>query len=237
MALRLDSIRFLAGLLVAACLLGGCEGDDPGAGSTSEQAETARISPLLTPGSAQMNRTAPERFRVRLATSEGDIVLEIRRSWAPKGVDRFYNLVANGFYDRCRFFRVVKDWVVQFGLHGDPRIGARWEETQIEDDPVAIPNHKGTLAFATAGPRTRTTQIFINLKDNSAELDARGFSPFARVVEGQGVVDSLYGGYGEGPPGGNGPDQERIAKEGNAYLAKEFPNLDYIEKATIETAE
>ena len=227
----------ILGLLLPALLLAGCEGTDPGPDGTASPRSEAPLSPLLSPQGEEMNRRAPDRFRVRLSTSKGDIVLEVRRAWSPHGADRFHNLVAHGFYDRARFFRVVKNWVVQFGLHADPKIGSRWEEATIPDDPVVLPNTKGTMAFATKGPGTRTTQVFINLVDNSAALDGRGFTPFARVVEGMGVVEQLYGGYGEGAPKGPGPDQERLGKEGNAYLAKEFPNLDYIVRATIETGE
>jgi cyclophilin family peptidyl-prolyl cis-trans isomerase len=238
MARLAELLCLVAGLIGVILTVGGCEGSDPGAkpmsgkGTVKEKAP----SPLLLPRSEAMNRTAPETFRVRLVTSKGDVVLDVRRVWSPHGVDRFYNLVANGFYDRGRFFRIVKGWVVQFGLHGDPRIGARWEEAVIPDDPVVLSNVKGTMAFATAGSGTRTTQVYINLTDNSAKLDVRGFSAFAKVVGGMDVVERLFDGYGEGPPAGTGPDQERMKTGGNAYLAREFPNLDYIEKATIETA-
>jgi peptidyl-prolyl cis-trans isomerase A (cyclophilin A) len=160
-------------------------------------------------------------------------VVEVTRAWAPKGADRFYNLVKNGFYDNVRFFRVVSGFMVQFGIHGDPGIMARWRTAQIGDDPVTQSNTRGMITFATAGPNTRTSQVFINFGDNS-QLDKMGFAPFGRIVSGMNVVDSINAEYGEGAPRGRGPDQSRIQNEGNAYLAKDFPRLDYIRKATIE---
>ena len=160
-------------------------------------------------------------------TTKGNIKIQVNRSWAPRGADRFYNLVKNGYYDSCRFFRIVPNFVVQFGMHGDPKVGALWQRAQIQDDPVTKTNRKGALTFATAGPGTRTTQIFINLKANTF-LDSQGFAPFGEVVEGMEIVESLYAGYGESP------DQGMILQRGNNYLASSFPNLDYIKKATIE---
>jgi peptidyl-prolyl cis-trans isomerase A (cyclophilin A) len=147
-------------------------------------------------------------------------------------VDRFYELVASGFYDNVRFFRVLPGFVAQFGIHGDPAVAEAWEKMSIPDDPVVQSNKRGTVSFATAGPNTRTTQLFINYRDNPA-LDGMGFSPIGEVVEGMQVVDSLYAGYGEGPPDGRGPDQGRIRREGNSYLEREFPKLDYIRTARI----
>jgi peptidyl-prolyl cis-trans isomerase A (cyclophilin A) len=154
--------------------------------------------------------------------------VEVTRAWAPLGADRLYNLVRHGFYDGARFFRVVPGFVVQFGLPGDPALGARWRMASIPDDPVLQHNTRGTLTFATAGPATRTTQLFINLGDN-ARLDAMGFSPLGRVVEGMDVVDRIYAAYGEQP------DQGMIQMRGNAYLAAQFPRLDSIAHATIVT--
>ncbi|HET9716523.1 MAG TPA: peptidylprolyl isomerase [Pseudolabrys sp.] len=180
-----------------------------------------------------LREQAPATYRVRFDTSKGPFVVEVTRAWAPKGADRFYNLVKNGFYDQTRFFRVISGFMVQFGINGDPQTMARWRAAQIGDDPVTQSNKRGTITFATAGPNTRTSQVFINFADN-ARLDQSGFAPFGRVVSGMNVVDSLNAEYGEGAPRGRGPDQSRIQNEGNAYLVKDFPRLDYIKKATIE---
>lgn len=181
------------------------------------------------------NEQAPETFRASFETTQGTITLEIERAWAPLGVDRFYTLIKSGFYDGARFFRVLPDFVVQFGIAGDPALSARWRSARIADDPVKQSNVRGSVSFATAGPGTRTTQIFINLADNS-NLDRMGFSPFGRVAEGMDVIEKLYSGYGEGAPHGRGPDQSRIQSEGNAYLEKSFSQLDYIRKATVAGA-
>ena len=181
---------------------------------------------------ASLNEQAPATYKARFDTSKGIFVIEVQRDWAPRGADRFYNLVKNGFFDNARFFRVVEGFVAQFGINGDPALMEKWRAAQIEDDPVKQSNTRGAITFATAGPGTRTTQLFINLKDNTG-LDTRGFSPFGRVASGMEVVDKLYGGYGDGAPRGAGPDQSRIQREGNAYLTKDFPQLDYVKKATI----
>jgi peptidyl-prolyl cis-trans isomerase A (cyclophilin A) len=180
-----------------------------------------------------LREQAPATYKVRFDTSKGVFVVEVTRAWAPKGADRFYNLVKNGFYDNVRFFRVISGFMVQFGIHGDPGVMARWRGAQISDDPVSQSNKRGMITFATAGANTRTSQVFINFGDN-AQLDQSGFAPFGRVVSGMNVVDAINAEYGEGAPRGRGPDQSRIQNEGNAYLAKEFPRLDYIKKATIE---
>jgi peptidyl-prolyl cis-trans isomerase A (cyclophilin A) len=194
------------------------------------QADPARTAKLKNPGG--LTAQAPDMYRVNLDTSKGPIVIEVHREWAPQGADRFYNLVQNGFYDDLRFFRVISGFMVQFGIHGTPGIQAPWRNAQIKDDPVKQSNKRGTITFATAGPNTRTTQVFINFADNTG-LDKQGFAPFGQVVTGMDVVDKLYSGYGEGAPRGKGPDQGRIQAEGNAYLTKEFPQLDYIKSATI----
>ena len=188
-------------------------------------------SPLANP--AALNEQAPAAYKVKFDTSKGPFVVEVTRAWAPKGADRFYNLVKNGFYDNVRFFRVISGFMVQFGIHGDPGIMARWRTAQISDDPVAQSNTKGMVTFAMAGPNTRTSQVFINFGDNS-RLDQSGFSPFGRVVSGMNVVEAINAEYGEGAPNGRGPNQGRVQSEGNAYLSKDFPRMDYIKKATIE---
>jgi peptidyl-prolyl cis-trans isomerase A (cyclophilin A) len=181
---------------------------------------------------AALNAQAPAIFKARFDTSKGPFVLEVHRDWAPHGADRFYNLVKNGFFDNGRFFRVISGFMVQFGINGDPRISAVWQDANIPDDPVRVSNKRGYITFATAGPNTRTTQVFINYADNNG-LDRQGFSPFGRVISGMNVVDTFYAEYGEGAPQGNGPAQDTIQKEGNAYLTKNFPKLDYVKKATI----
>lgn len=182
---------------------------------------------------AGLKEKAPETFKVDFDTSKGKVVVEVTRAWAPNGADRFYNLVKNGFFNDTRFFRVISGFMVQFGIHGDPAISAAWRMARIPDDPSKESNKRGYITFATAGPNTRTTQVFINFRDN-ASLDSQGFSPFGRIISGMDVVDKLYSEYGEGAPSGRGPDQGRIQAEGNAYLTKSFPQMDYVKTATIE---
>jgi peptidyl-prolyl cis-trans isomerase A (cyclophilin A) len=181
---------------------------------------------------AALNEQAPAVYKVNVETSKGPFVIEVHRDWAPVGADRFYNLVKNGFYDDDRFFRVISGFMVQFGINGDPKVSSVWRQADIKDDPVRQSNSRGMVTFATAGPNTRTTQVFINFADNGA-LDRMGFAPFGRVVSGMNVVDALYSGYGEGAPRGSGPDQQRVQSQGNAYLTHDFAKLDYIKKATI----
>jgi peptidyl-prolyl cis-trans isomerase A (cyclophilin A) len=185
---------------------------------------------LLNPSSLKLQ--APAVFGARFVTGKGDFVVEVTRAWSPRGADRFYNLVKYHFFDGASFFRIVPGFVVQFGISARPDVTRAWESTNLADDPVTQSNTRGTLTFATAGPNTRTTQIFINLGDNGGSLDAQGFSPFGKVIGGMDVVDKLYSGYGDGPPDGQGPDQNRIQREGKPYLDKGFPLLDTI-KATI----
>jgi peptidyl-prolyl cis-trans isomerase A (cyclophilin A) len=180
---------------------------------------------IATPESA--NERAPEQYRARFQTTKGAFVVEVMRANAPFGADRFYNLVKVGFYDRARFFRVVPGFVVQWGLHaqGEP-VMSRWRNAHIPDDPVVDSNQAGSLSFAMAGPGTRSTQVFVNYADNS-KLDAMGFAPFGKIVEGMQVVTSLSAAHGQRP------NQAQIQREGNVYLDREFPGLDEIEKATI----
>lgn len=184
---------------------------------------------LLDPGRG--TDTAPERFTALLKTTKGDLHVDVRRSWAPLGADRFYNLVKLGFYDNVAFFRVIEGFMAQTGLHGDPAVNAAWRPRAIADDPVAQSNLPGTIAFAMSGRNSRTTQVFINLVPNG-QLDSMGFAPFGRVRELE-VAQQLFSGYGEGAPQGQGPMQARIQREGNAYLKAEFPKLDYIVHASI----
>ena len=175
---------------------------------------------------------SPDQYRVRLDTSKGPVVIEVTRGWAPRGSDRFHLLVKRNFYDQNRFFRVIPNFVVQFGIHALPEEHARWAEAMIPDDPRVQSNKRGMVTFAMRGPNTRTTQIFISLADNGM-LDQQGFAPFGKVVEGMEHVDQLYGGYGEGAPNGNGPAQQMVTARGNAYLLENFPKLDFIQRATI----
>lgn len=182
---------------------------------------------------AGLKEKAPETFKVDFDTSKGKVVVEVTRAWAPNGADRFYNLVKSGFFNDTRFFRVIPGFMVQFGIHGDSTISAAWRMARIPDDPGKESNKRGYITFATAGPNTRTTQVFINFRDN-AGLDSQGFSPFGRIISGMDVVDQLYSGYGEGAPSGRGPNQGQLQAEGNAYLAKSFPEMDYVKTATIQ---
>jgi homoserine O-acetyltransferase len=173
---------------------------------------------------------------VRFETSQGPFVVEVHREWAPQGVDRFYGLVAAGFFDDSRFFRVVSGFIAQFGIPGDPRVTAAWKGRTIPDDPVRQSNTRGTLAYAMTGPGTRSTQIYVNLADN-ARLDAQGFAPIGRVTSGLEVVDRLYSGYGETAGGGmRGGKQGPMLAGGNAYLDANFPKLDRVLRATLQEA-
>jgi len=184
---------------------------------------------LMNP--AQLNETAPDKFQVKFDTTKGEFIVEVTRSWSPIGVDHFYSMVKNGYYDNCRFFRVVKDFMVQFGINGDPKLNTIWGSANIKDDPVQQSNTRGYISYAkTAAPNSRSTQLFINFRDNSF-LDRQGFSPFGKVINGMNVVDSIYDGYGERP------DQGQMRMQGNVYLEKTFPDLDYIKTATIVPAE
>jgi peptidyl-prolyl cis-trans isomerase A (cyclophilin A) len=186
---------------------------------------------LKTP--AALKEKAPDTYTVKFDTSAGPFTVEVTRALAPNGADRFYNLVKHGYYNDARFFRVIPGFMVQFGINGDPALNRVWQAARIPDDAVKGSNTRGTITFATAGPNTRTTQVFINF-GNNASLDSQGFAPFGKVTSGMEVVDKIYGGYGEGAPSGKGPDQGRTQAEGNAYLTKTFPKLDYIKTATIE---
>jgi len=176
---------------------------------------------------------APDLYKVNLDTSKGAVVIEVHRDWAPLGADRFYELVKSGYFDGARFFRVLPGFMAQFGIAADPKTTAKWKDANLQDDPVKQSNTAGMVTFATAGPNTRTTQMFINTADN-ARLDGQGFAPIGKVISGLDVVQNFYSGYGEGAPQGRGPDQGQTEAQGNAYLEKEFPQLDYIKKATVQ---
>jgi peptidyl-prolyl cis-trans isomerase A (cyclophilin A) len=221
---------FLAALFGATILAGclwagvGAPSQKPPAGKTSPAGSRAS---LLNP--ATLKAQAPDVYKVKFNTAKGDFVVQVTRAWSPLGADRFFNLVKNRFYDGAAFFRIVPGFVVQFGLSPDPAVSKAWREAKIGDDPVTQSNHRGYLSFATAGPGTRTTQVFINLVDN-VRLDSMGFSPFGQVIEGMELIDKLNAEYGEQP------DQGRIEAEGRSYLEKSFPRLDTIKSAVILTA-
>ncbi len=207
--------------------------------STPAQPEATASAPAATPRSgydrallraSMLKDEAPETFQVKFATTRGDFVVTVNRSWAPIGADRFYNLVKHHFYDNASFFRVVPGFVVQFGISAYPPISAAWDKANIKDEPVTQTNKRGYLTYAkTSMPNTRSTQIFINLKDN-AGLDGQGFSPFGSVdAQGMKVVDMLYDQYGDA----GGPDQDQISKQGKPYVDKGWPKLDSIKTATL----
>lgn len=192
-------------------------------GSATAQVNTEK---LMNP--AQLNETAPDKFKVKFDTSKGEFTVEVTREWAPNGADRFFNLVKSGFYDNCKFFRTIEGFMVQFGINGNPKISAVLRNARIKDDPVKKSNLRGYITFAMAGPDTRTTQVFINYGDNS-RLDKDNFSPFGKVTKGMNVVESLYNKYAGKPS----DSQAEIQMQGNAFLEKNFPDLDFIKSASI----
>ncbi len=196
--------------------------------AVKKAAAAPRTASLMNP--AALRAKAPELYKVRLNTTKGDVEIEVHRAWAPLGADRFYNLAKNGYFSNAAFFRVMPNFIVQFGMAANPAIGKVWQDAHIKDDPRTQSNKRGYVVFATAGPNTRSNQLFINLADN-AFLDSQGFSPFGVVTEGMAVVDQIYSGYGDTP------DQGQILAQGKAYLDKNFPKLDYIKSATVLPAE
>ena len=208
-----------AKLTIACLVLAGCS-------------QAPENKPGAAPAKPAHTSQAPDVFRVNLDTSKGAVVLEITRAWAPLGVQHFYELVNNGYYDGDRFYRVVPRFVVQFGINGDPKVSQLWSTLRIPDDPVKQKNRKGAVTFATSGPGARTTQIFVNMRDN-LPLDRQGFAPIGRVAEGMDVLERLYS-YGDMPPRGGGPDGAEIERQGNVYLDNHYPRLDYIKKATVQ---
>ena len=195
------------------------------------------LSALNHPDSPAARLRAPDTYRVQLDTSKGPVLIEVVRRWAPHGADRFHNLVRLHYYDGARFFRVVAGRFAQFGIHGDPGVSAVWRRATIPDDPPTERNRRGSIAFAFAVPHGRTTQVFINLTDDSARLDAQGFAPFGRVVHGMEVVDALNAEYGERSGGGiRAGQQEPLFTGGNAYLDRAFPRLDFIRRAWLHAS-
>ncbi len=216
------AVRAAVSILLV-CLLSTCTGD------ADEPVDPRRQSPLLR--ASQFNETAPELFRARFETTAGVFVIEVHRDWAPLGADRFYNLVKHGWYDGVRFHRVLEDFTAGWGIHDNPYVNVVWQKELLLDDPVTQSNTRGRVSFARSGANSRTTQVFVNHKDNPG-LDDR-FAPFGQVVEGMDVLDGLYAGYGDGPPRGNGVYQARALARGAEYFDVEFPELDRIERARI----
>lgn len=202
--------------------------------ATKAAAASTAASPAKLMNPAAWTKKAPAEFKARFTTTKGDFVIQVHRDWAPLGADRFYNLVRSNYYKDAAFFRVLSGFVVQWGMAANPKVEAVWSKANIKDDPVTQSNTKGRVTFAMAGPGTRTTQVFINLGNNVGLDKMAPFAPFGEVVEGMEVVSSLYSGYGEGAPQGNGPSQDKIAQLGKAYLDKSFPNLDTIKNTAVE---
>lgn len=192
------------------------------------------ISTLSCGGKKKAEVTqSPAQYRVLLKTTKGDVLILVHRDWSPMGADRFYELTRMGFYDDNRFFRALKGFIVQWGMNGDPKVNKDWSEIPIKDDAPKVSNKIGTVVFAAAGPNSRTTQVFINLGDNSSSLDPQGFTPFGEVTQGMENVTNFYMGYGEGSPQGAGPSQAAIADIGTPYLEEHFPKLDLIKTARV----
>lgn len=236
---RQSWIAAIAAGIATLVLASGVEGQVKPAPTPTQRkpaSASAPAAPAFPPGllkPATLKAKAPEMYEVKFITTKGEFTVKVTRAWAPQGADRFYNLVRNRFYDGAHFFRVLPGFVVQFGISAHPQVSKVWREARIPDDPVTQSNKRGFLTFAKANqPNTRTTQVFINLGDNS-RLDSTGFAPFGEVTSGMEVVAQLFSGYGEGAPNGAGPDQGKIQAEGKAYLDKDFPNLDSIRTARI----
>jgi peptidyl-prolyl cis-trans isomerase A (cyclophilin A) len=222
---------------IAAPLCVQAQGAPQGSAPKTAAATSSPAKKAAAPSSPAINRAllhpallkakAPDVFKARFTTTKGEFVVQVHRDWSPLGADRFYNLVKNGFFNQAHFFRVIPGFVVQFGLSPSPAVNKVWKDADLQDDPVTQTNAKGSITFATAGPNTRTTQLFINLGDNG-RLDAMGFSSFGTVIEGMDVVEKIYSGYGEAP------NQGQIEAEGKPYLDKNFPLLDSIKLARLE---
>lgn len=212
-------------LLLAACADSPC-------GSAPPLSDLPPDHVLLRPDAPELNEAAPDSFDVEMETSAGTLRVRVYSDWAPLGAARFYNLTRHGFYDGTRFFRVLPGFVAQFGMNGTPAIDSIWLRQRLEDDPPRVPTGAGTLTYAMAGPGTRTTQLFFSYRANEM-LDAQGFAPIGRVVDGMQVLFRLNGEYGEIPPEGTGPSFGCIASHGNHYLTRRYPDLDFIRTARV----
>jgi len=206
-------------LLAMASLCLSCKGNTP---TDAPDGKKAAVS---------FPKDCPDTYAVKMETTKGDIMIDVTKAWAPLGAQRFWELVTGGYYTDVAFFRVIEGFIAQAGIHGDPEMNKKWRDNKIADDPVKQGNERGTVVFAMGGPNTRTTQIFINFKNNE-QLDRMGFAAFGKIND-MTVVDKLYSGYGEGAPRGKGPSQMLMQTQGNAYLKASFPQLDYIKSATI----
>lgn len=223
----------LTALAVVAVAQGTAPAQKP-AGTAKPAGSTAPYDrALLSPGT--LVAKAPETFDVKFVTTEGEFVIHVTRDWAPLGADRFYNLVKHHYFDGVAFYRVIGGFMAQFGLSPYPEVTRAWSRASIKDDPVRQSNTRGKITFATAGPNTRTTELFISFINNS-RLDRDGFAPFGEVSSGMDVVDKLYSGYGETSPSGRGPDVDKITVQGKAYLEKDFPKLTIIKSTTLMVA-
>src|SRR6185503_13253410 len=217
-------------MAISLCLVVSCTAADEKK-EEKKDAKPAATADFTDP--AKLTEKAPDSFKAQFDTTKGKFTVEVTRSLAPNGADRFYNLVRSGFFKDIAFFRVIGGFMCQFGIHGDPKVAAAWRTATIPDDPVKSGNARGAITFAKTGaPNSRSTQFFINFGDNK-NLDGMGFASFGKVTEGMDVVDKINAEYGEGAPRGRGPEQGRIQAEGNAYLKKDFPNMDYIKSVTI----
>ena len=215
--------RILVAAAVAGIVAGGCQEEEATTGEANMEA-------LMNPDGPEMKKTAPASYKAKFETSaeDGDFVIEVTRDWAPHGADRFYNLVRNGFYNGTRFFRVIPGFIVQWGMHGDPEVTAKWYGARIPDDPVKQGNELGTVTFAKGrGRDNRTVQVFVNLADNT-KLDGQGFAAFGKVVSGMEAVEAINPEYEK-----RTPNQGQIAQKGNKYLEKLYPDLDYTRAASI----
>lgn len=226
MAARFASLLSLPLFALISCKsdLPSTQQQKPSAAPTEEAVRAANPQALADPALA--NKQAPPNYKARFITTKGNFTIAVTRDWAPNAADRFYNLVLIGYYNGVRFFRVLDGFMAQFGIHGDPAISAKWRVATIKDEPVVQGNKRGRITFAKGGPDSRTTQVFINFVDNQ-QLDGMGFPAFGEVIDGMSVVDSINKKNGERP------NQGRIQMEGNGYLAKEFPDLDWIKEAVI----
>ncbi len=227
----IEVLSLLLGIFLFGSFLLGTSATAEDAPKPEPKAEQQKTHPALSDPKLASEQ-APAKFKVRFDTTRGPFVVEVDRAWSPNGADRLYNLVRIGFFEDIAFFRVIDGFMAQFGIHGDPAVARHWKRATIKDDPVVESNRRGYLTFAKTGrPHSRSTQFFINFADNK-NLDGMGFSPIGRIIEGMENVDEIYK-VGEGRPRGPGPNQQQIQTRGNKYLKKQFPKLDYIEKATI----
>lgn len=230
---RLVALPFLVAVACSSPSSAPSPAGDEGKPSAAKPADVEVDPKLLDPEAA--NARAPDVYAVEFDTTEGKFTITVTRAWAPIGADRFFNLVNVGYFDDTAFFRVVSGFMVQFGIHGVPKVSAAWKSARIADDERTQSNRTGTVSFANSGPNSRTTQVFINFNHN-LPLDSMDFAPFGEVTAGMDVVKKLHAGYGDGPPSGPGPDQREIERKGNGYLRQRYPELDWIKTARIVTS-